>query len=1041
MRRLPALLILLFAWSATVQAQDLNRLKVTAYTVKNGLANNLTWALATDRHGFVWVSHQEGVSRFDGVNFTNYGEKPGDPHSYKTGYNPSFALDHLGRLWVANSKGLGWYDEVNDRFQYVVLPDSSGTNFSNHIAFDGQQLWLAGDKGLYRLDLQTLKISETPVKDYLNYVVCDRRQGYVWIPVLLRGIYRFHPASGEVRFFPRKGNLNGLYAAPDGDVWITEADSLVHLDVETGRFEAFSAGPFFKRNMRNITAFNLTTFPPLTGEQVLWIPTDGNGIVLFDLAQKRFIDQISPSILSPNGLSTPFPVGAFYWGGSVLWLTSDQGGLLKIDLNDQQFQPVVFPFLLESSNRNIAKILPDRQDPGIWWVAQAENGLLRYDTRTRRVLRHYFNQPGVLTENTISDLVYDQQGRLWLATKNGPAIFEPDNGSLRFPAGLPEEPEAVSIELFGADEIWFLQRRGVGRYEVGGERYTHFSLENDPARTRFVLVRDLTVLHDGTVLVSHNYRISKIDRATGVELFYENKPPAGAPMVPHEMAEDAQGRLWIGGVGELCRYDRGTKTAKFYDQTNGFAKTLCSQLFFDTRGFLWLFTLNGLCRMDTEKETFTWYKELPGQTLNRNFLAMNRGRSYFDGAYFFTQAHANFRFDPLLVDQNDAPARPLVAQFRVRGKALPFSPETVAEKPLALDYGQNFLAFDFTALNFTQSERMRFRYILESFEDDWTETDRVRTVNYTNVPPGDYTFKVLAANSAGVWNEQPAVFKITINPPWWATWWFRLLALAAVALAGYTFFQSRVKKIRRQAEIREREAGYKQREAELQREVAEFSKQVAEVELAALRAQMNPHFVFNCLNSINTFILLNDPKNASGYLQKFSKLIRRVLDASRAEYITLREELDTLRYYIELEVMRYGNRFAYQITTAETLDLDAFDLPPMLVQPYVENAIWHGLMHREGNDGLLKIDVSKEDKALKIIVEDNGIGRNAAATLRSKTATHHKSHGMDVTHERIKIINELYGIEATVTVEDLFDERGNAKGTRVVLRLPMKENG
>jgi hypothetical protein len=504
----------------------------------------------------------------------------------------------------------------------------------------------------------------------------------------------------------------------------------------------------------------------------------------------------------------------------------------------------------------------------------------------------------------------------------------------------------------------------------------------------------------------------------------------------NDLYADAKGQLWLGSMNGLFIFDRPTQQFRAVPTAANQRKGAFHQVMPDRAGRVWAFSDIGIFRINAE-----------GQQSEKMLLPLTYNVKDAKGGFYsvfdlngqFTAFDEGdiITFDPLRVDQNPAAARPLITQLRIRNQFFPFSQTAVAATPLELNYTQNFLTFDFTAVNFTQSERMRFRYMLEGVDENWNETDLNRTANYPNLRPGMYTFRVLAANSAGVWNEQPAVFKIRIQPPWWATWWFRLLLLTGLAFAVYTFFQNRVKKIRRRAETREREAGYKQREAELQREVAEFSKQVAEVELAALRAQMNPHFVFNCLNSINTFILLNDPKNASNYLNKFSKLIRRVLDASRSEYISLRDELDTLRYYIELEQMRYGGRFEYQIRTDEMLDTAALDLPPMLIQPYVENAIWHGLMNRDGNDGLLSLDVGKQDNRLIIKIEDNGIGRKKAAELKSRSAVAHKSHGMAVTDERIKIINELYGTEATVRIEDLFDATGQASGTRIHISLPV----
>ena len=213
-----------------------------------------------------------------------------------------------------------------------------------------------------------------------------------------------------------------------------------------------------------------------------------------------------------------------------------------------------------------------------------------------------------------------------------------------------------------------------------------------------------------------------------------------------------------------------------------------------------------------------------------------------------------------------------------------------------------------------------------------------------------------------------------------------------------------------------------------------LQKEVAEYEQKALHLQMNPHFVFNCLNSINRFILVNQPDAASAYLTKFSRLIRLILDNSRSENVALDKEIDALRLYIDMEALRFNNRFTYTLTIDEDVALGHIEVPPMLLQPYVENAIWHGLMHLEGI-GKLTIHVFNKGNALGVVIEDNGVGRAKAAELKSKSATEQKSHGLKITATRIDIINQLYNTKNEVFITDLFDTQGNACGTRVELLL------
>jgi LytS/YehU family sensor histidine kinase len=205
--------------------------------------------------------------------------------------------------------------------------------------------------------------------------------------------------------------------------------------------------------------------------------------------------------------------------------------------------------------------------------------------------------------------------------------------------------------------------------------------------------------------------------------------------------------------------------------------------------------------------------------------------------------------------------------------------------------------------------------------------------------------------------------------------------------------------------------------------------------MAALRAQMNPHFLFNALNSIKSFILKEDKREASRYLTKFSKLMRIILKNSKQKFISLSEELDALQLFIEFEEMRFSKKFLYEITVAGNIDKEDMYLPPLLIQPFVENAIWHGLLHK-ADQGKLKIDVKRQNKLLKITVSDNGIGREKSNELKSKSGSKKKSYGLQITDDRIKLMHDTFGIESSLEIHDLYSEKNIAEGTEVILRIP-----
>ena len=226
-------------------------------------------------------------------------------------------------------------------------------------------------------------------------------------------------------------------------------------------------------------------------------------------------------------------------------------------------------------------------------------------------------------------------------------------------------------------------------------------------------------------------------------------------------------------------------------------------------------------------------------------------------------------------------------------------------------------------------------------------------------------------------------------------------------------------------------------EMRVQQLMSAFDQKLSETEMLALRSQMNPHFIFNCLNSIQYFTAQNDAETASDYLTKFSRLIRLVLENSRSERVTLANELETLRLYIEMEAMRFGQKVRYSIIVEPTVDVESIQIPPLLIQPFVENAIWHGLMHKPDGGSVTVAVQQPQDHLLEVSITDDGVGRIKAAAYKSKSATSHKSFGMKVTAERIDLINQMYHTHTQVRIDDLTDAAGQPTGTRVTVEIPI----
>jgi len=272
---------------------------------------------------------------------------------------------------------------------------------------------------------------------------------------------------------------------------------------------------------------------------------------------------------------------------------------------------------------------------------------------------------------------------------------------------------------------------------------------------------------------------------------------------------------------------------------------------------------------------------------------------------------------------------------------------------------------------------------------------------------------------------------------------FLIAIFIVLVFAGiYVFRNINQKRKNEKLQQLQKEQQWKLEQLETENKHVELQKRSAELEMQALRAQMNPHFIFNCLSSINRFIFKNDNKLASDYLTRFSRLIRMVLMNSSRKLIALEDELEMLRLYLDLERLRFKDAFDYSITTTNIVDAGAIFIPPLLLQPFCENAVWHGLMHKESK-GHLNIIISEvineEEKVLHCVIEDDGVGREKAAEMKSKSAESEKSMGLKITTERLALLNKENNFNTFYKIHDIFNDEQEVAGTRVQLKIKYKE--
>lgn len=335
---------------------------------------------------------------------------------------------------------------------------------------------------------------------------------------------------------------------------------------------------------------------------------------------------------------------------------------------------------------------------------------------------------------------------------------------------------------------------------------------------------------------------------------------------------------------------------------------------------------------------------------------------------------------------------------------------------IRLKWRQNNLSFSFSATEFFFPERIEYAYQLWPVNEDWQYTNYFnRKIIYSKLAPGKYIFRLKAQIQGGSWNNQPVEYTLVISPAFWQTNLFKIIISVIVVALLYFYFRNRINAFRQK-----------------EKQKVEHEKELLELEAKALRAQMNPHFIFNSLNSIKSLINKNENDKAAGYLTTFSKLIRTLFQNSDKREVNLYEELETCKLYSQLEKMRFGDKVEFVFNIDETLDLKDIKVPALIIQPIIENAIWHGLVPKEAG-GNVVVTVKENNGAVECIIDDDGIGRELSQQYKAQYEATHQSKGIGLTQSRLELDKLLNNRKGTIDIIDKKDAMGNAIGTKVII--------
>jgi competence protein ComGC len=476
-----------------------------------------------------------------------------------------------------------------------------------------------------------------------------------------------------------------------------------------------------------------------------------------------------------------------------------------------------------------------------------------------------------------------------------------------------------------------------------------------------------------------------------------------------DMKTNYTGGLWLATMNDGVLYLKD-KHILHFTKLEGLISNICTSLAIDDQNNVWVGTTDGISQLKHINETDGWKI--------KNFTKKN-GFNSNEITKLFT------RKDTLWVGTTSGLSHAVISEITasqplcsVYIDSIKVNNKYINTDKKSFAYDENNFKFETAALTFVDQGNHLFRYRLIGLDTSWVET-HAHELSFNRLPNGDFQLEVQAANPDRAWSHS-AIYKFTIHKPFWFTWWFILIGVLLVLIIIYLIIIFTVKHITTK-----------------EKEKARINKLLAEYQLKALTSQMNPHFIFNAINSIQNFILLNDGDIAYNYLEKFSRLIRMVLNNSEKKEVTLQNELDAMELYIELEQLRFDNSFDYVCEIDTSIDANEIVIPPLIIQPYIENAIWHGLMplDRKGRISLL---ITKQEDKLKIVLMDNGIGRKASNKITKKIKSEsHQSMGTNLTSARIKLFGD--DITNSIQIIDTFNDLDEATGTTVEILLPFIE--
>ncbi len=877
--RLYLILLLILVVEASLYAQQ-SPIKFERLSIEQGLSQSTVACIYQDRQGFMWFGTEDGLNKYDGYSFTIYKHKPQDSTSLYSKHIRTIFEDHMGTLWVGTSEGLNRYDPKSQTFTVFRHDPNSPNSISNNRVVSiyqehGGTLWVGTSEGLNRYDPKSQKFTafrhdpNNPNSISNNYIVAiyEDSAKALWVGTS-EGLNRYDPKSQKFTAFHHDPNnpnslssniIRGICEDNTKALWVGTSEGLNRYDPKSQIFTVFRHDP----NNPNSISSNIIRAIYKDHMGTLWIATDG-GLNKYDSKNQTFIGfHHEPN--NPNSISSNFVWSIYEDSAKTLWIGTNGGGINKYDPISQLFTTIRHnPNDSNSISSNL--ILSIYEDSTkMLWIGTHSYGLNRYDpkSQTFTVFRHDPNNPNSISNDNIFSICEDKLGMLWVATDEGLNRYDPKSQTFTVFRHDPNNPNSISsnrilpIYKNHTDTLWIgTTSGGLNKYDSTNQRFTSF--QNDPNNPNSITSNDIRAIYEDsnkTLWVCTSNGLNRYDSQSQTFTGFRNDPSNPFSISNNfvsSICEDLTGTLWIGTSGGLNKYDAKSQTFTALTEKDGLANDTIYGILEDKEGNLWLSTNSGISKFNPKTAKFRNYDVSDGLQSNEfNGFAYYKSRS---GEMFFGGINGLNRFYPEKIKDNPFIPPIVITSFKIfdqlaEREKLAIATGLMGDVPLKLSYTENFLSFEFAALNFTHSEKNQYLYKLEGVDNDWVNNGTQRYARYTNLNAGEYIFRVKGSNNNGVWNETSATIKIVISPPPWRTWWAYMLYFFSLTGLTYSVYRYRLNTLEKHYQTEKAiEVGKKNKELEVNNQkLAEQKEKLAEQNIALIESHQRADRIFSAL--------------------------------------------------------------------------------------------------------------------------------------------------------------------------------------------------